>query len=57
MTTFLWAMIVLCGLGVVGKLLWLATGRLPPRTPFQEAADVAFNAAVVVWAAVLLARL
>lgn len=54
MTAFLWTLIVLLALTSIGKLVMLATGNLKPRTPGAEAFDVACNAALLVWAAVLL---
>ena len=54
MKLFLWVMLVLLATTCVGKLLGLARGRLEPRTPANEAVDVAINAALLVWIAVLL---
>jgi len=56
MSWFLWVLIALLTLTGCGKLLWLVSGNLPPRKPAEEAIDVLVNAALVVWAAVLLAR-
>ena len=56
MNWFLWVLIARFTLNVCGKLYWLVSGNLPPRKPSAEAADVLVNAALVVWAAVLLAR-
>ena len=56
MTWFLWVNIVMLVLTVVGKLVWLSSGYLPSRRRDHEAADVAINAALIVWAAVLLSQ-
>jgi hypothetical protein len=56
MTVFLWVMIVLMALNAAMKLTWLATGELPARTPKDLAVDVFGNAALCVWAVVLLVQ-
>lgn len=56
MTWFLLTVIVVMALGVVGKLMWLASGVFPVRTPKEEAVDVFISVAFVVWAVVLLVR-
>lgn len=56
MKLFLWTLIALLAITCLGKLASLVNGDLPPRTPGWQAADVAFNAALLVWAAVLLAE-
>lgn len=55
MTLFLWTLIALLALSILGKLAWLATGKFPQRRPGAEALDVCCNTALIVWAAVLLA--
>lgn len=55
MKWFLWTLIALLALSSIGKLVMLAKGDMPRRTPIAEAFDVACNAALLVWAAVLLA--
>lgn len=56
MTLFLWVLIALLALSVVGKLVWLATGHMPPRNPRAEAFDVLVNAALIAWAVALLVK-
>ena len=55
MRVFLWTVIALLALTTFGKLMMLAKGDMPRRTPMSEAFDVAANGALLVWAAVLLA--
>lgn len=54
MTTFLWTLIALLSLEVVGKLYWLGSGDLPERTPAVIALDVIGCVALIVWAVYLL---
>ena len=56
MEYFLWVNIIMLALTVVGKLTWLSRGHFPSRRRDHEAADVAINAALIVWAAVLLSH-
>lgn len=56
MTWFLWTILVLMALSVLGNLIWLASGDFPPRKPKEAAIDVCINVALVVWAVVLLGR-
>jgi len=55
MRVFLWTMVILLAVTCIGKLIALAKRDLPPRTPAGEALDVAMNAGLMIWAAVLLA--
>ena len=55
MTAFLWTMIVLMALMVIGKLIWLAEGKIPERNPKHLAVDIVLDAALIVWASILLA--
>ena len=57
MTVFLWVMIVLMALDAFMKLTWLANGKRPTRTANDLAIDVFGNAALCVWAVVLLVKL
>jgi hypothetical protein len=56
MEVFLWAMVVVLAASSVGKLVWIATGKFPQRTPVLETWDVAVNVVLLIWACVLLAR-
>ena len=56
MSAFLWTVDFVLVFSITGKLIWLAKGEFPRRTPTSEAADVSFNLALLVWAAVLIAR-
>jgi hypothetical protein len=53
---FLWVMIVLMALEFVMKLTWLAKGQRQTLSAMDLAADVFCNAALCVWAVVLLVQ-
>lgn len=55
MTFFLWFMLALHVLDVLGRAVQLGTGKLEPRTPSGEAFNMVFNGSVAAWIAVLLA--
>ena len=54
MSTFLWVMIVVMSLENIARLVSLATGKIPTRTPGPLAVDIVINTGLIVWAAVLL---
>ena len=54
MSTFLWSMLFLFGLAVIGQLCMLGSGEYPPRTSVSVALDCAINTGVLVWIAILL---
>jgi hypothetical protein len=56
MRTFIWTIAALTVLSMLGRLAWLAKGQFPPRSRGMEAANVAVDLGLVVWAAVLLAN-
>lgn len=56
MNAFLWTQIVLLTMTCIGKLVLLATGDMPQRTPRAEAFDVVLNGALLCWAIVLLVK-
>jgi hypothetical protein len=56
MEVFLWFMVAVFALSSVGKLVWIATGKFPQRTPVLETWDVAANIVLLIWACVLLAK-
>ncbi|MNY74488.1 hypothetical protein D3C86_2135300 [compost metagenome] len=55
MNAYLWANLILCALSVVGGLIWLSNG-IAQRTRESVAGNVAFNAALMLWAVYLLSR-
>ncbi|WP_370682241.1 hypothetical protein [Comamonas sp. GB3 AK4-5] len=57
MNAFLWTFLILESLSVAGRLMWLATGRFPKRTPAQAAVDSVAGALFCAWAACLLMEL
>lgn len=56
MNAFLWTMLVAFSLDVVARIIWLATGDYPPRTPRTIALDLAINIVCTMWVVLLLAR-
>lgn len=55
MTTFLYAMLGMLTIDIIGRLTWLATGTYPIRTPVVTAWDLAINVGFAGWAIYLLA--
>ena len=53
MNIFLWVIIFVLAMSCVGKLIMVATGDFPKRTPMSETIDIVINAALLVWAVVL----
>lgn len=49
-------MVALYALDSVGRVIWLAKGDIPPRTPAGEGLNLVANIAVLVWMVVLLVR-
>jgi hypothetical protein len=56
MRAYIWTIAVFTVLSMLGRLVWLAKGQFPPRSRGMEAANVATDLALVIWAAVLLAN-
>lgn len=56
MTLFLWTMSVVFLLEVIGKLLFLANGHFPARTPKEQAWSAFANMMMLVWTALLLVK-
>lgn len=56
MTTFLWALIVLAGLSVVGRLIAVSKWELPRRTWGLYLADGLTEVILLAWAVGLLAK-
>lgn len=54
MKPYLWTMLVLHGLCTLGRLLWIAQGRLPNRTMGATAFDAVAGALFCAWSAYLL---
>lgn len=54
MSGFLMLVIGLCAASMLGKLVWLASGKFPERRPAYEAVDVLINGALAAWGLVLL---
>ena len=50
---FLLAMIVIFLMSAIGKLSWLARGKLPQRNPAHEAVDVFLSVCIACWAMLL----
>ena len=57
MTLFLWILIVVLALTCIAKLGGLARGVIPQPTPKSEALDIAGNMVLIIYAAILLARM
>lgn len=56
MNNFVIVMAVLLGIDSLGKLYWLGSGLIPPRTPSGIAWDMLVNLGVFAWAVYLLVR-
>jgi hypothetical protein len=56
MTAFLWTFIVLEGLAIVGRLVFLANGRRIEKSGREIALDCIVSVGFLAWAIVLLAR-
>jgi hypothetical protein len=56
MRTFVWTIAALTLVGVLGRLIWLAKGQFPPRSRGVEAANVAVNIGLLIWAVAVLAN-
>lgn len=56
MTIFLWTMLVLIALSVIGNLSWLVSREFPLRTAQKAAIDVAVNVCILAWIVVLLSK-
>ncbi|MDR3004072.1 MAG: hypothetical protein LBV14_07535 [Acidovorax sp.] len=54
MQAFLWTFLILEALSVAGRLMWLAKGHFPERTPAQAAVDSVAGVFFCAWAACLL---
>jgi len=54
MRTFIWTMVALIVVEVVIKLLQLAAGHIPQRSPANVAVDIFLNGAIACWGLVLL---
>ncbi|MFA6125421.1 hypothetical protein [Sphingomonas sp.] len=54
MNVFIWFMAAILALDCLVRLFWLGTGNYPQRTPGNIAGDLACNAALLIWACVLL---
>ncbi len=54
MSAFVWTLIVFMALSAIGKLVWLSRGHAPARKLWQEAVDVAINAALIAWGLVVV---
>ena len=57
MTAFLWAMIAIFIIEIACKLALMAAGKFSPPTPITYALDTAVNTGLLLWAALLLARM
>lgn len=56
MNAFLWTMLGVFTLDAIGRIVWLATGKFPPRTPGMTAVDLVLNVGFAVWVIHLLMR-
>jgi len=56
MTTFLYTMLGMLVFDIGARLIWMATGTYPARTPLTTAWDLAFNAGLAGWVIYLLSR-
>lgn len=54
MNYFLYVVIVLFALSVIGKISWVASDSYPERTRKSEVWDIALSTALLVWAINLL---
>lgn len=54
MNIFLWSMVAVFASGVIGRIIWLATGYHPPRTARTTALDLVLNIGFGVWALILV---
>ncbi|BEU21593.1 hypothetical protein [Paraburkholderia sp. 22B1P] len=51
MTAFFFTILVLLAFDVIGRIMWLGTGRIPARTALDVSLDLFINVAMLVWAA------
>lgn len=56
MTTFLWVLFGLLALENIGRIVWLANGDAPRRTPEVIALDLVIGLFLMGWVGYLLAK-
>lgn len=54
MEMFVWVVAGITALETLGKVVFLASGNLPPRTSLGEVIDVVFGVTLLMWAAAVL---
>ena len=54
MKSYLWTILVLEALSVIGRLTWIARGRMPERTVGMTAIDAVVGTLFCAWTAYLL---
>ena len=54
MSYFLYAIIILLTMSVIGKISWIADDDYPKRSRKMEVWDVALNSLLIIWAVNLL---